>query len=384
RHAEAVAAFDQALAADPANIVAWNNRGLALEALGRDAEAADAYRRAIAIDPARATAWAGLADLPGQLFDDEEIAALRTARQTSNPVARERAALDLALGRALEQRGEYKEAFSAIAAANATRRTLRPAWNRTAFSQHVDALMRAFERLPAATADPTLGERTIFLVGLAHAGAAPTERVLAAHARVALVGESFDLAEVIRAQSARSGKAFPEWLGEATPDDWERLGKAYLERLGEQDEQDQPLFRVDATISNWPLLGAALTMLPAARVIDCRSEALSACWGCHAGVFTPASAVWACALDDLGAYWQDYDRLMLFWRARYGSRIHTAHFEELVVDPRRAARSLLAGCGLPADPACVRVAAETRVPARGSLDGYGDRLDSLRRSLGLK
>ncbi len=383
----AEAALARAIEIDPGHAEAHNARARALAALGRDAEAADAYRRAIAIDPARATAWAGLSDLPGHRFDDGQIAALRAARQSSNPVARERLALDLALGRALEQRGEYQEAFTAIAAANAARRALRPAWDRAKFSQHIDAIMRAFEEFPTPTDVPALGERTIFLVGLARADAAPAERVLCAHAKVALVGESRDLAEVIREQSALSGKPFPEWAVETAPHDWERLGRIYLERLGEQGDagdQSQPLFRVDSTISNWPLLGAVLTMLPAARVIDCRREALSACWDCHADVFAPASGVWACALDDLGAYWQDYDRLALFWRARYGSRIHTARLEELVADPRRAARSLIAACGLSPDPASVRAAAETRVSLRGSLDGYGARLDSLRRSLGLK
>lgn len=50
-HADAVATCDRVLATDPANVIALNCRGLALQALGRDAEAADDFRRALAARP---------------------------------------------------------------------------------------------------------------------------------------------------------------------------------------------------------------------------------------------------------------------------------------------------------------------------------------------
>jgi tetratricopeptide (TPR) repeat protein len=51
RHAEAIAAFDRALALDAGNVAAWANRGLALEALGRDADAAASFERVLALRP---------------------------------------------------------------------------------------------------------------------------------------------------------------------------------------------------------------------------------------------------------------------------------------------------------------------------------------------
>ncbi len=48
---EALAAHDAALAADPASLDGWHNRGLALDDLGRPAEAIAAYDRALALAP---------------------------------------------------------------------------------------------------------------------------------------------------------------------------------------------------------------------------------------------------------------------------------------------------------------------------------------------
>jgi MSHA biogenesis protein MshN len=47
RHAEAVAAYQQALGSGPQSATAWMGLGISLEALGHRPEAAQAYRRAL-------------------------------------------------------------------------------------------------------------------------------------------------------------------------------------------------------------------------------------------------------------------------------------------------------------------------------------------------
>jgi tetratricopeptide (TPR) repeat protein len=42
---------------DPFDIYAWNNKGVALEALGRHEEAIRCFQKAIEIEPSYATAW---------------------------------------------------------------------------------------------------------------------------------------------------------------------------------------------------------------------------------------------------------------------------------------------------------------------------------------
>ena len=51
RYEEAVAAFDQAVAADPGNSEAWKNRGLSLALLGRFSESEESFARAISLNP---------------------------------------------------------------------------------------------------------------------------------------------------------------------------------------------------------------------------------------------------------------------------------------------------------------------------------------------
>src|SRR5438093_170974 len=53
----AVKAFDRAVDIDPGNEVAWNNRGIVLEALGRPEEALRSHNRAIRLRPGYLDAW---------------------------------------------------------------------------------------------------------------------------------------------------------------------------------------------------------------------------------------------------------------------------------------------------------------------------------------
>ncbi len=56
-YANAIAAFDKAIALNPNYSKAWNNRGNALSAMKRPAEALFAYDRAVAVEPQYHQAW---------------------------------------------------------------------------------------------------------------------------------------------------------------------------------------------------------------------------------------------------------------------------------------------------------------------------------------
>ena len=79
---EAVAAYDRAIAADPAHVDAHSHRGRALLALGRKPEALASALRGTQIDPASVTAWIVLGTLFSSLQQFElALRALRSAQR---------------------------------------------------------------------------------------------------------------------------------------------------------------------------------------------------------------------------------------------------------------------------------------------------------------
>lgn len=372
----------------PAHLLA----GDALVHLGRFDEAGRHYRHALAHHPACGDAWRGLANIKTQPLDDADIALIQQRLQRMDVADSDRIAMGFALGKALEDRGRYAEAFDALAMANARMHKAAP-WRADLFEQHVSRMLDAARSLPQPI-DPHLGSEAIFIVGLPRSGSTLFEQILAAHPEVEGASELPDLDEVIAEESRRRQQPFLGWVATASAADWQRLGQRYLERTARWRLQ-RPR-HTDKLPENWLYAGVLAAMLPGATVIDARRDALEAGWSCFKQQFYRLPH-FACALGDIAAYTRDYERAMATWQAARPQRVRIQRYEALLDDPEGEIRALLAFCRLPFDPACldyhqamrsVRTpsAAQVRQPLRRDTSRagrYGALLDPLRRGLGM-
>ena len=287
---------------------------------------------------------------------DREIHAPRKppSSNASSPRRRrsenDRVVLGFALAKALEDQGRYSEAFTVLSAANSIKRR-HVQWDAHAVQRAHRRHHEAFARPPASASPPELGREVIFIVSLPRSGSTLTEQILASHPDVEGASELPDLGNVLEEESRRTGLEFPDWVPRATPEDWRRLGEAYLARTA-RFRRERGRF-TDKALSNWRLIGAAMAMLPGARFVNCRRDPVETCLACFRKVFTNGQA-FTYDLSDLAAYWRDYDRMMRFWNARYPHAVRDQVYEKLLADPEgrdaRAARVLRAvvGSGLPA------------------------------------
>ncbi len=363
-----------------------------LRVLGRTDEASARYRELIARNPADGTAWLGLAMMKTRPFTRADLDAIEAALRAPAS-ADDRISLGFAHAKALDDHRRYAEAFTALADANARTRAIRP-WQAREFSAVVDAVRAAFARAPAGAPDG-LGDEVIFIVGMPRSGSTLVEQILATHPMIEGGGELDALAKVVQEESRRRGSHFPHWVAAASTDDWQRLGRSYLQRTARWRKPGKRF--TDKLPGNWLRVGAALAMLPGARVIDCRRDPVEACFSCFRTLFTQGTQEFSYDLGDLAAYWRDYDRLCRHWAALYPERFRTQHYEALVENPQGQTRQLLDFCAVPFDPACLSPhetrrsvatasASQVREPIRrgASYAGkYGALLDPLRAALGL-
>jgi tetratricopeptide (TPR) repeat protein len=365
----------------------------ALVTLGRTAEAAAAYREALAKNRRSAQAWLGLVNLKTVRLEADEIAALEKLHADPEISEDDRAVAGFALGKVLEDSGRHADAFTVLSSANAMRRR-RFAWDATGFSQRVDAIAAAFDTAQTTLADDAaLGDSVIFVVSLPRSGSTLVEQILAAHPDVEGASELPDLEAVIAEESARRNERFPDWVPGATAADWQRMGRRYLERT-ERWRARHPRF-TDKMPDNWLLAGAALSMLPGARVVNVRRDPVETCWSCFKQMFAAGRHTYSYDLADLAETWRDYDRLSRTWIERFPGRVRAQSYEKLLADPESETRALLEFCGLPFDAAClsphqaersVRTAsaAQVREPMRRDTarsSAYGALLEPLRRML---
>jgi len=388
---EARDALQRAVAADPDHAIARVKLADTLVYLGDLAQAAAGYREALRRRPACGPAWWGLASMrtvPFEASEFEQLSALYRAPEGSEP---DRVAMGFALAKAYEDRERYSDAFATLCEANAKARR-RIDWNAAEFLARVDHLLRIFAPPAAAPGQTSLGQEVIFIVSLPRAGSTLTEQILAAHPDVEGASELSDLGAVIDEESARRGAGFLQWVAQATSSDWSRMGQRYLERTARW-RATRPRF-TDKMPNNWLYLGAALAMLPGARVIDCRRDALETCWSCFRQLFS-SGAVFSYDLNDIAIYYKAYDHAMRHWSRHYPERIRRQDYENLLADPDAQIAELLAFCALPTHPDCLRFnesgrivrtasAAQVREPLRrdtARAQHYGALLDPLRKAL---
>ncbi|HEX7324040.1 MAG TPA: sulfotransferase [Rhodanobacteraceae bacterium] len=388
--ADAIDPLQRALAIAPDHIGARLSLARARAGLGDVAAGIAEFREVLRRDPLNADAWYGLS-LNAPHFDATDVAPLAAAFARGDLPSRTHALLGFAYAKALEDQCEYARAFTVYRAANAAQRT-RLRWDAAQARALVEQIRAAFTADLPAPADPALGESAIFIMSMPRSGSTLVEQILASHPAVEGANEIKDLREVVSAETDRRHAAFPAWVPAATPADWQRLGAEYLARTARW-RKTKPRF-TDKNLLNWYLAGAALTMLPAARIVVVRRDPVETCLACYRHCFTE-EAGFTCSLNDTADYCADFMALTRFWLRRYPQRVFDLEYERLVAEPEATIRRLLDFCGLPFDAACLDFhrtaravltpsAAQVRQPLRHDTARsarYGAALDPLRQRL---
>jgi len=392
QYESACAALRHALAIDPTHVLSRLCLADAQTGLGDIVEATRNYREVLRRQPAQAQAWFSLANLKTVRFEPADVIRLQRALQQPGAPTDARISLGFALAKAHEDQGDYAAAFEALRHANALKRRTVP-WDGAAEHARVDAIMTAFVRPLPAPLDPTLGKEVIFIVSLPRSGTTLTEQILASHPEIEGANEITDLPQVIEDESKRRGKPYPQWVPDATTEDWARLGHDYLART-ERWRRERPRF-TDKNLVTWQLVGAIMAMLPGAHVVSSHRDPLETCFACYRQLFSNG-AYFSYDLADMASHYQDYDRLSLHWRTMFPLRIFDYPYEALLAEPEARIRRLLAFCELSFDEACLTPhlasrtvrstasAAQVRQPLRAAVTHsarYGEQLEPLRAQL---
>jgi tetratricopeptide (TPR) repeat protein len=340
----------------PAQPKVWMSYGHALKTAGRQSESIAAYRRSIELLPELGEAWWSLANLKTFRFSPAEVATLGAQLDREDLTADDRLHFEFALGKALEDAGEYDESFRHYAEGNRLRRAAVP-YDAGQTTSHVQQCKRLFtaEFLAARRGGGCPAPDPIFIVGLPRSGSTLVEQILASHSAVEGTMELPDLVTIVRrlGGTTRRGEVskYPAVLADLSPGALRELGEEYLRETRIQRKTGAPLF-IDKLPNNWAHAGLIHLMLPNARIIDARRHPLSCCFSGFKQHFARGQH-FTYSLPEIGAYYRDYVELMAWFDAVLPGRIHRVIYEDLVADTEGGVRRLLDYCGLPFEPGCL-------------------------------
>jgi tetratricopeptide (TPR) repeat protein len=327
-----------------------------LKTLGDTPAAVAEYRAAALARPAYGEAYWSLANLKTYRFTREELERMLAAEATPGLAEADRVHLCFALGKALEDGGQYQRSFEYYSRGNALKRAAsgyRPEAIETAARAQREICDRAlFERLAAAgtdAADP------IFIVGLPRSGSTLIEQILASHSAVEGTQELADVPRIVADLKGPTGSvdqpAYPRILARMSAADFRRLGEQYLRDTRAYRATGRPRF-IDKMPNNFRHLGLIHLMLPRATIIDVRREPMACCFSNFKQLFAQGQS-FTYALEDIARYYRTYLQLMRHWDRVLPGRVLHVQYEDVVNDLQGSVRRLLQHCGLEPEPACL-------------------------------
>ncbi len=347
RFDDAAAVLRRALARDPNDAQAEQLLGSTLVVTGHLDEAVRHFDRAIALQPGAIDAYIGRFAARRVTEADRPLVQRMTAlTETDLLTDIVRMKLDYALGKALDDVGDYAAAIRHFDAANRTEKALTP-YDRAAQAARVDQLIARctpayFARHAALGCED---ETPVFVLGMPRSGTTLVEQIVSSHQEVAGGGEL--------EYWIRQGPAWEqEGQAAATPAAIGRLAEDY----GAELRRIAPSARhvTDKLPHNFMWIGLIHLVFPRARIIHCRRNPVDTCLSIYFTDFLRKMG-FASDRDDLVWEYRQYERLMAHWRAVLPpDRFIDVDYESLVADRDSGARRLIAFCGLEWDDACLR------------------------------
>jgi len=343
--ATARAELERALELKSDYIPALLNLGNLAEQSGDVAEARRRFGAALEIDPRHPTALARWADTMNFAESTPEHAAL-LERLREHATSATDADLSFALGRALEQRGEYAGSWTHYEAANKLDAPTLPPYRPLVIEQGVTRLREVCTPEWLAERQTEVTFAPLFICGMFRSGSTLLEQMLAAHPAFKPAGERDFLPRLVATQLP----GYPqdvERLDRATLTVW---AQAYADEAKEIHGDDRRL--TDKRPDNVLHLGLARALFPRARVIITERDERDVATSLFA-TRLGAAASYATDLANTRHYLQQMQRLIAHWQELWGSDLLVVNYERLVSDPRAELGRVLDWLGEPWDERCL-------------------------------
>ncbi len=358
-HERAVSLYRSLLNGTPADADLHLSIAHALKTLGQQAEAIDSYRRAAACRPDFGDAYWSLANLKTYRFTEDELARLRAAEAAPAIEPIDRFHLCFALGKALEDRGDFAESFQYYALGNSLKRSAsryRPEIIENNTRRQIEICTAEFfaDRPGWGAQDPD----PILIVGLPRSGSTLIEQILASHSKVEGTQELANIQQIVGTLRGRDPELdnprYPSILGRMNAEDFAQLGAKYLAdtRVYRRGKPHPVPHFIDKMPNNFRHLGLIRLMLPRARIIDARREPIACCFSNFKQLFAQGQE-FTYSAEDIGRYYRTYLTLMRHWDRVLPGWILRVQHEDLVDDLERNVRRILDFCGLEFEPQCI-------------------------------
>ncbi|MDQ7051058.1 MAG: sulfotransferase [Enterobacterales bacterium] len=267
--------------------------------------------------------------------------------------------LCFAIGKALEDRKQYDEAFNFYHKGNLLKKELT-GYTAELTDAQVDQQIKycsknLFEqKSKLGCEDPA----PIFILGLPRAGSTLLEQILASHSQVDGTMELHNILGLAMRLRGRAVKTKIEDEEAKYPRNLSEIDNAYFKRFGQQFIEETKIYRsgapffIDKMPNNFLHIGLIKLILPNAKIIDARRSPMACCFSGFKQLFA-AGQDFTYGLEEIGRYYKSYVKLMDHWDDVLPGFVLRVQHEDVVEDLETEVRRILDFCGLEFEQSCL-------------------------------
>lgn len=353
--AESCVAYERCLELSPGHPGALLGLGHVLKALGKNEESVRSYKRCIDQRPDQGEAYFSLANLKTYRFEDKLIEEMQRRVESDKISDTSRINFLFALGKAHEDRWDYRRAWDYYSRGNKAQR-MKVSYDPVRTESAANELIKHFShQFFEKTAGGGHSEAApIFVLGLPRSGSTLIEQILDSHSLIEGCGELPYVKRLTKTFSKKVKRAlqYPAVLQRLDSRKLILLGARYLE-LASSHRSDLSLKFIDKMPENFLYVGFIHSILPNAKIIDARRHPLDTCVANLKQLYARGQN-YCYDQTEVGEYYLQYQRVMDHWNDVLPGKVLRVQYEDTVGDLEAQVKRILNYLELPLEQGCMR------------------------------
>ena len=350
RYSDGKDAYLKALKFKPNSPRVYLSLGHVYKTMGEIDNSINSYKSTIKQNNLSGEAYWSLANLKTYSFTNDEIKNMEATLDTEISDI-ERCQMHFALGKAYEVKKDYNNSFINYSKGNRVKKGLIKYSSRET-SEKTKKVLNFFneENISSLSNSSTLDRDPIFVLGMPRSGSTLIDQIISSHSMVDGTQELPNIIKIAAELNSDSDDNYPEALKDLKSNELSALGQDYISET-KWARESAPFF-IDKMPNNFIHIGLIKTILPNAKIIDTRRDAMDTCFSCFKQFFARGQ-LFTYSLEDLGNYYVDYIKAMNHWHKVYGEDIYTVHYDNVINNTESTIRELIEYCELPFEDNCL-------------------------------
>lgn len=259
--------------------------------------------------------------------------------------------LGFGISKVLEDSKQYDRAFPFLKSANDSVAARYP-YDVSEAKKESDELIAYFKNFKLSDYEGMgfAEARPIFICGMPRSGTTLTEQIISSHSQVTGAGEVGYTNKAILKTMRASGDTILG-LNEIVPEQFEALGVNIWRYLTHHFPGNP--YITDKSIMTYRRMGLLKAAMPNCKFIVVRRDPRDNLLSIYRNRFKEGTHLYAYDLEDLGAYYKQFVRIIDFWRDQMPDGFMEINYEDLIDDPETHARALVEYSGLDWEDQCL-------------------------------